>query len=154
MSEPTGAAAVMPDFEDAIGLDQLLAGARVPGPASEASVGAPGARPAAPSASPAVGPTWPPPPTPEPFAQLVGQLDMVASKLTSILTGVPLEPEDPKFVREVADGCWPLVYTYGAGSDRPSRGVLWLYALASIGGLVTVKVAAWQDARARAAKAP
>ncbi len=133
--------AVMPDFADATGLDALLAaGGRSAGGAarSHGDAGAPASPPAAPIST---GPTWPPPPTPELFKVLVRQLDTGGSMIATLVAGAPIAPEEAQFIDQVADGVWPLAYYYGAGGDRPSKGMLWMYAIASLLGLVSVKLA-------------
>lgn len=135
--------AVMPDFADATGLDALLAAggsSAAPAARSHGDAGAVASAPAVPA-------SWPPPPTPEPFKQLAQQLDTISSTLTTLLTGVTVEAEAPEFMNQVADAWWPLAHVYGAGAERPSKGVLWLYAIASLGGLIVVKVARWRKAK-------
>lgn len=139
------ASPVMPDFADAAGLEALTAA----GGAKPSTARSHGDAPKG-ATSPAA---WPPPPTPEPFKVLVRQMDSVGSALAAMLTEAPVTPEPDKFCDEVADGLWPLAFYYGAGADKPSVGMLWTYALASVLGLVAVKVARVKTAKA-AAPAP
>lgn len=128
-------AAVMPEFTDAAGLDALAAGGR----SASATRSHGDAKTEAPS--PAVS-TWPPPATPEPFKALVRQMDSIGSAVAALTLKLPITPEpDTKYVDEVADGLWPLAFYYGAGSDKPSVGMLWTYAVASLLGLVAMKIA-------------
>jgi hypothetical protein len=145
--QPAGDAAVMPNFADAQGLDALLAAGGRSAETAARSHGDAGKT----ASPPAVVSDWPPPPTPDPLKTLARQLDTIASTLTTMLTGVNVTPEDPKFVDQVTDGIWPVMFSYGGGSEKPSKGLLWLYAIASIGGLVTVKIAKFQQAKAKAA---
>lgn len=126
-------AAVMPDFADAAGLETLAAaGGRSVSPSRSHGDGKSDAP------SPAV--AWPPPETPEPFRALVRQIDGAGSTIAGLwLEGV--EPLPDKVCDQTADGLWPLAYYYGAGGDKPTAGILWMYAGAAVLGVVLMHVA-------------
>lgn len=138
-------AAVMPEFAEAIGLDDLLGGKESPRPRPAA--GQP-TSPATETAAPAaVAPSWPPPPPPEPFRHLFVQVDMLVSMIGRC------ERVEKKFADDVADNVWPLAYYYGAGSERPSPFMLWMMGGLSVVALVTLKVGQIRAAREAAAAA-
>lgn len=128
--------AVMPDFADAAGLEALSAGGRsTPMTRShgDAEKGAP---------SPAVSSIpWPPPPAPEQFKALVSQADSMGAGLASMFGADGVTPFSTEITDKVADGVWPLAYYYGAGGDKPTKGILFMYAALSIGGLVIMHFA-------------
>jgi len=136
--------AVTEEFTDAVGLSALKAagGRSAAVPRSHGSAAAVAPSPAAPS-----GPSWPPPATPEPFKQMVRQLDFLTCELTAMTTGIPMERESDTYMDEVADSLWPIAHLYGAGAERPTKGVLWMYAIATLGGFAILKYARYKSVR-------
>lgn len=131
-------AAVTADFTDAVGLSALKAagGRAAPSaPRSHGNAGSPAAPPPAASSLAA----WPPPPTPDLFKQLVRHLDMLTCEITEMTSGVKMPREEEKYMDEVADQIWPLAHVYGAGADKPTRGVLITYALVALLGFASLK---------------
>lgn len=47
--------------------------------------------------------------------------------------------EEDKYMDEVADQIWPLAHVYGAGAEKPTKGVLMMYAVAALLSFVTLK---------------
>lgn len=134
--------AVMPDFADAAGLEALSAGGRstpVTRSHGDAKAGAP---------SPAVSSiAWPPPKPPEQFKALIHQADGIGAGIADLFGAEGIEPFPAEVTDEVAAGVWPLAYYYGAGGDKPTKGVLIAYAALSIGGLVLMHLAQIKAAR-------
>lgn len=133
--------AVTDEFTDAVGLSQLkAAGGRSTStarPHGDAAGKVPA--PAAP-----VSPAWPPPPTPDLFKQLVRHLDFMTCQITEMTTGVAVDREPDKYMDEVADQLWPLAHVYGAGADKPTKGVLIMYAVVALAGFATAKYTRWK----------
>lgn len=128
--------AVMPEFDDAAGLDALqAAGGRQPSNARSHGDAPKGATP------PAASIPWPPPKTPEQFKQLVHQTDSIAAAVADMFGARGIEPLPQEVTDETANGLWPLAYYYGAGGDKPTKGVLITYAALSIAGLVLLHLA-------------
>lgn len=145
MFDTDAAAAVTEDFTDAVGLSALkAAGARstASAPRSHGSAGAPAAPPPAVSS-----PAWPPPPTPDLFKQMVRHLDLLTCELTQMSTGVAMQREEDKYMDEVADQMWPLAHMYGAGAEKPTKGILIMYAVATILSFAALKYARFKTAR-------
>lgn len=78
---------------------------------------------------------------------MVRQLDFLTCQLTEMSTGVPVPREEDRYMDEVADSIWPLAHLYGAGAERPTRGVLWMYAIATLGGFAILKYARYKAVR-------
>lgn len=147
MTNPTVTTpAVMPEFADAAGLEALAAGGR----STPTNAQSHGAAPKGATAPAAVIP-WPPPKVPEQFAQLVHQTDGIACGVAGMF-GFPVEPLPREMTNETAAGIWPLAYYYGAGGDRPSKGVLFAYAALSVGGMILLHLAQIKAARDEAEK--
>lgn len=143
MFDDAAAAAVTPEFTDAVGISALkAAGKRSTSsvPRSHGNAGAPDAPLPAASA-------WPPPPTPELFKQLVRHLDHLTCELTQMSTGVVVPREEEKYMDEVADQLWPLAHVYGAGAEKPTKGVLMMYAIAAVLSFATMKYSRFKIAK-------
>lgn len=128
--------AVMPDFTDAAGLDALAAGGRSASVTRSHGDGKADAPPPAVS-----GIAWPPPPPPEQFNALVSQADSMGAGIASMFGAEGIEPFPTEVTDKVAAGIWPLAYFYGAGGDKPTKGILFMYAALSVGGLVIMHLA-------------
>jgi hypothetical protein len=151
--------AVTSEFADAVGLSGLKSTA-----GGRAATGA-GARhgSAGTAAPPPAVSNWPPPPTPEPFKIAIRQLDFVCRKLVEMTTKIELDApsgdtESGKpYIDECADQLWPVAYVYGAGSDKPTKGVLLTYAITTLAGYAIVLYTQWKqksDARRANAQPP
>lgn len=127
--------AVTDEFADALGLSALKAA----GTRSAASPPRSHGNASTPAASPPAASLWPPPPTPDLFKQMVRHLDHLTCELTQLSTGVMMPREEDKYMDEVADQIWPLAHVYGAGAEKPTKGVLMMYAVAALLSFVTLK---------------
>jgi len=62
-------------------------------------------------------------------------------------TGVAMQREEDKYMDEVADQMWPLAHMYGAGAEKPTKGILIMYAVATILSFAALKYARFKTAR-------
>lgn len=143
--------AVTSEFADAVGLSGIKAAGGRSATSAGRSHGSAGA-----AASPPAADNWPPPPTPEPFKIAIRQLDFVTRKVIEMTTRVELDPPSGQtesgkpYIDECADQLWPIAYMYGAGSEKPTKGVLWTYAITTVLGYAIILYTQWKakvDAR-------
>lgn len=62
-------------------------------------------------------------------------------------TGVVVPREEEKYMDEVADQLWPLAHVYGAGAEKPTKGVLMMYAIAAVLSFATLKYSRFKSAK-------
>jgi hypothetical protein len=78
---------------------------------------------------------------------MVRQVDFLTNQMIEMSTGVTLQREPDQYMDEVADSVWPVAFVYGAGAERPTKGVLIMYAIASLCGFALLKYSRLKAAR-------